>query len=153
MKSIRAMLVAAALFAGAVQAHEFKAGDLRIGHPHARATVAAQPTGAAYLSIQNKGKAADRLIAASTPVAQSVEIHSMKMDGNVMRMREVAAIEVPAGGKVSLAPGADYHLMLVGLKQPLKLDDAFPLTLTFEKAGKVEVSVTVDGAAAGGHQH
>jgi periplasmic copper chaperone A len=129
-------------------AHSFALGDMRIGHPHARATVPGQPSGAAYLSIENSGKAADKLIAVSTPIAKSAEIHTMSMEGNVMKMREVQGIEVAPGGKIAMKPGDGYHIMLMGLKKSLKKDEKFPLTLTFEKAGKVDVDVHVDGDAA-----
>jgi copper(I)-binding protein len=144
------LVVASAL----AHAHDFKLGDMRIGHPHARATVPGQPSGAVYLSIQNSGKAADKLIAVSSPIAQNASIHTMAMDGNVMKMREVQTIDLGPGAKVAMKPGDGYHVMLIGLKQPLKRDDKFPLTLTFEKAGKVEVQVHVDGDARDmEHQH
>ncbi|MGN6390164.1 MAG: copper chaperone PCu(A)C [Burkholderiaceae bacterium] len=156
IRSLPALLaLAAALAAGApAQAHEYDAGSLHIVHPHARATVPAQPTGAAYLKIENRGSAPDRLLSASTPAAQSVEIHSMRMDGNVMRMREVPSLDLPPQSSVVLEPGTDYHLMLQGLKAPLKAGDKFPMTLQFEKAGKVDVSVVVGDMKAGaGGEH
>lgn len=129
-------------------AHDYKVGDLRIEHPYARATVPHQPSGGAYLNIENLGKQDDKLIAVASPVAKSVEIHTMSMDGNVMRMREVPGIELKPAEKVTMTPGHGYHIMLIGLKQPLKAGDKFPLTLTFEKAGKVEVSVWVEDKTA-----
>jgi copper(I)-binding protein len=71
-------------------------------------------------------------------------MHTMSMDGNVMKMREVSSIELKPSVKVSMKPGDGYHIMLIGLKQPLKIGDKFPLTLTFEKAGKAEVTVWVE---------
>lgn len=154
------LLAAALVFSHAAIANPVDAGDLRIAPPFARPSVAGQKAGAAYLSIDNRGSKADKLIAASTPAAASVELHTMHMDGNIMRMREVPAIELQAGGKLTMKPGDGYHLMLMGLTQPLKNGDKFPLTLTFERAGKVEVSVVVGdpgktGAdkAAVHHQH
>lgn len=136
---------AAALTAGtAVHAHDRKVNSLHIEHPYARATVPHQPSGAAYLTIENKGKDGDRLIAVTSPVAKSVEIHTMSMDGNVMKMREVPAIELKPSARLVMQPGEGYHLMLLGLRRPLKAGDRFPLTLTFEKAGKTEVSVAVE---------
>lgn len=134
-------------------AHSFKLGDLQVDHPHARATVPGQPSGAAYLSIENKGKTADKLIAVSSPVAKSAEIHTMSMEGNVMKMREVQVIEIAPGAKVEMKPSDGYHLMLMGLKQPLKKDDKFPLTLTFEKAGKLNIDVHVNGDAGNMEHH
>ncbi|MFC7516239.1 copper chaperone PCu(A)C [Herbaspirillum sp. GCM10030257] len=141
------------------QAHEFKLKDLKIGHPYARTTAPYQPSGAAYLSLENKGSSADRLTSISSPVAKSAEIHTMSMEGNVMKMREVDGIDLPPAAKVEMKPGHGYHIMLMGLEKPLKAGDKFPLTLTFEKAGKTDVTVVVEEAkkeaspAAGQHRH
>ncbi|MET3108901.1 copper(I)-binding protein [Oxalobacteraceae bacterium GrIS 2.11] len=128
----------------AVCAHEFKLGEIQIAHPYARATVTQQTSGAAYLGLENKGKTTDKLLKVESNVAKSVEIHNMEMVGDVMKMREVDGLELKAGSKISMSPGGGYHIMLIGLKQPLKAGDKFPLTLTFEKAGKIEVVVYVD---------
>ncbi|HEY8607134.1 MAG TPA: copper chaperone PCu(A)C [Noviherbaspirillum sp.] len=131
-----------------------QAQDLRVSQAYARATVPGQPAGSAYLTLENGGKRADKLVGASTPVAKSVEIHTMSMEGNVMRMREVPGIELQPSARVEMKPGDGYHLMLMGLRQPLKAGERFPLTLHFEKAGKLAVEASVqDKAAAGGHQH
>lgn len=137
------------------QAHEFNVGDLHVGHPWARPTVAKQPAGAAYIAIDNRGKSADTLVSASSPVATEVQIHSMKMEGTTMRMREVPKLEVAAGAKVAMTPGDGYHMMLLGLKQPLKAGDKFPMQLVFEKAGKVDVTVNVENKqeAQPAHKH
>ncbi len=132
------------LLSGAALSHEYKAGDIAIAHPHARATVPGQPAAAAYIGLDNAGKAGDKLVGASSPVAKSVEIHTMSMDNNVMRMREVKAIELAPGAKISMKPGDGYHLMLLGLTKELKAGDKFPMTLVFEKFGPLEVSVSVD---------
>ncbi|WP_211452519.1 copper chaperone PCu(A)C [Collimonas antrihumi] len=124
-------------------AQEYDLGSLHISHPYARATVPGQPGGGAFLSIENKGKEADKLIGVSSSVAKSSEIHTMSMDGNVMKMREVGEIDLPPASTVNMKPGHGYHVMLMGLNQPLKAGDKFPLTLTFRKAGKIEVSVVV----------
>lgn len=143
----------------ACQAHSYKAGAIDIGHPWARPTAAGQPTGAGYLKLTNGGSDADKLLSAGSDMAAAVELHSMRLDGAVMRMRQVDAIELPAGQTVELKPGG-LHLMLVGLKAPLKEGDSFPLKLKFEKAGEVtvEVKVGVPGtkpadAAAAAHKH
>jgi len=133
------------------QAHSFKLGDLVIGHPYARATVAGQPTGGAFLSIENHG-AGDRLLSATAEVSKAVELHTMGMEGDVMRMRQVEAIELPAGKAVALKPGG-LHIMLIGLKAPLKEGDHFPLKLRFEKAGEVTVQVNVEAADASHEKH
>ena len=128
-------------------AHEYNFGTLHILHPHARATVPQQPAGAAWVSIENQGKTADRLLSVSSPIAQSSELHEMSMQGDVMKMRETGPMEIRPGEKLIMQAGG-YHIMLMGLKQQLKAGDKFPLTLVFEKAGKQEVSVTVDGKDA-----
>jgi copper(I)-binding protein len=142
---------AAAVFAVSTpaRAHGVQLGAIAIGHPWARATVPGQPIGAGYLSLDNRGTADDRLVAGRTAAAERVELHAMWMEGDVMRMRQRDAIDLPAGSKVELRPGGS-HLMLVGLKAPLKAGDRFPLTLTFEKAGTVEVVVYVQAEAPGG---
>lgn len=128
----------------AVQAHEYKIGKIDIGHPHARATAPGQPTGAGYLKLTNGG-AADKLLAASADVSGKVELHTMSMEGTVMRMRQVEAIDVPTGKTVALEPGG-LHIMFVGLKAPLKVGESFPMKLRFEKAGEVTVEVKVEAA-------
>ena len=142
----------------AAQAHSFKLGPIEIGHPYARTTVASQSTGGGYLKLVNGG-VDDRLLSVTSAVSAGVELHEMKMEGDVMRMRQVDAIALPAGKTIELKPGG-YHLMFVGLKAPLKAGDKFPMKLTFEKAGAVEVTVNVEapGAApaaipASGHAH
>jgi copper(I)-binding protein len=152
------MFSAALLVAGAVHAHDYQVGSISIDYPHARPTVPRQPAGAAYLTLENRGDASDRLLSLSSPVARSAEIHTMSMDGDVMRMREVGVLDLAPAAKVEMKPGHGYHIMLMGLKQPLKAGDKFPLTLNFEKAGKIEVSVMVDSqesrpAAPPGHAH
>lgn len=127
-------------------AHDFKAGDLRLDHPYATPTRAGLSTGAVYVrAIKNRGDQADRLLSAHTPVAASVELHHMVLQDGVMRMRAVSAIELPAKTDVRLRHGMSegHHLMLIGLKAPLKDGDRFPVTFTFERAGTHEVMVWV----------
>lgn len=134
LKSIGALLLALSTTAAWA--------DIRVEQPYARATVPGQMAGGGYLQVQNTGKAPDRLLAVSAGVAASVELHTMSMDGDVMRMRELDGIDVPAGQKVELKPGG-LHIMFMGLKAPLKAGDTFPATLKFQKAGDVKVTVTV----------
>ncbi|MBM3344998.1 MAG: copper chaperone PCu(A)C [Betaproteobacteria bacterium] len=141
------VLVLIGLSAAAAHSVDYKAGDLQIGHPYARATPPGATVAGAYLSIENKGKTADKLLRAASPVAGLVELHSMRMDGNVMRMRAVPAIDVPAGASVKLAPGG-LHVMLQELKRPLKSGERVPLTLVFERAGEVKVDLAVESASA-----
>ncbi|MFC5472399.1 copper chaperone PCu(A)C [Paraherbaspirillum soli] len=137
------MLFCALTISVSAYAHEYQLGALHIGHPYARATVAGQPSGGAFLSIENSGKETDKLIGVSSPAAKSAEIHTMTLDGDVMKMREVGEIELKPATTVLMTPGNGYHIMLIGLTQPLKAGDKFPLTLIFQKAGKIEVSVQV----------
>lgn len=139
----------AVLAALPARAHDYAAGALKIAHPWARVTVPGQKNGGAYLSVQNTGAAADRLLGGSSPAAERVELHTMSLEGDVMRMREVTAMEIPAGGRVALQPGR-HHLMLMGLKSPLKAGDAVPLTLRFEKAGEVKVELKIESADPAG---
>lgn len=154
IKQFLAVFSAALLLAGSAHAAGYQAGDIMITAPHARPTVPAQPAAAAYLTLENGG-GADRLVGVASPVAQSAEIHIMRMDGDVMRMREAGEVPLAPAAKVTMKPGMGYHIMLIGLKQPLKEGASFPMTLTFEKAGKVEVQVVVDGSQAkpAGHRH
>jgi periplasmic copper chaperone A len=118
----------------------------------ARPTVAGQGAGGGFLTLRG-GASADRLVGASTPAAQRVELHAMRMEGNVMRMQEVEGIEVPAGATVELGPGG-LHLMFMGLQQPLAVGSRIPLTLRFARGGEVEVMMEVmmrPGAGHGSH--
>jgi len=137
-------------------AHEYDAGSIHIIHPWARATVPGQPSGGAYLKLENKGAAADKLISASSDVAGSVELHTMSMAGDVMKMEKVDGVELPAGKTTEFKPGS-FHIMLFNLKAPLKEGSRFPLTLKFAKAGEVKVDVVVQAIAAGSpveeHKH
>ena len=111
--------------------------------------------GGGFLSVQNSGSKPDRLLGGSSPAAAAVEVHEMRMEGDVMRMREIKALELPAGKRVTLAPGG-FHLMLVGLKAPLKVGDKVPVKLRFETAGEIDVvlQVTNKPAPAGEmHKH
>lgn len=133
----------------AAAAHEYKAGEIAIGHPYARATAPGQPSAGAYFSLENKGAQADTLVSVNAAIAKSTQIHMMSMEGDVMKMREVGPLAIKPAEKIVMKPGGGYHIMLIGLSQPLKAGDKFPMTLTFEKAGKVEVSVYVEDVKAG----
>ena len=113
--------------------------------PWARPTVQGQVVGGGYLRIDG-GPANDRLLSATAEIAQSVELHTMRMEGDIMRMRQLDAVEVPAGNSVEFRPGG-LHLMLLGLKTPLKVGNSFPLTLRFEKSGDIRVNMAVLPAA------
>ena len=154
MKNLLTTVLAAAFLVGAgALAH---AGDISLDHPWSRATPAGAPVGAGYVTLKNSGAAADKLLSATADVAGKVEIHEMSMDGGVMKMRPVNGLEIPAGKSVELKPGG-YHIMFMGLKQPLKAGDTIKGTLTFEKAGAVPVEYKVEAMGAGGkmdgHKH
>jgi copper(I)-binding protein len=118
----------------------------------ARATTSAARAGGVFLTLKATG-APDRVVSASSPVAEKVELHETVRDGNVMRMREVPALEVLPGTPLVLQPGG-LHIMLIGLKRQLNRGESFPLTITFEKAPPVTATVTVQAAGAGGgHRH
>jgi periplasmic copper chaperone A len=131
--------------AASASAQSYTRDALRIDHPYARPTPPGARTGGAYLTIENRGGTADRLIGVATPVAGAAEIHSMTMDGNVMRMRAVGAVDIPPHAITALKPGG-YHVMLLDLKRPLAAGETVPLSLTFEKAGTIDVTARVEAA-------
>ncbi|WP_460131798.1 copper chaperone PCu(A)C [Pseudomonas sp. S1_E04] len=139
----------------AANADDYKAGDLRVSGPWSRELPTNAPTVAAYFVIHNTGATPDRLLSAETPVAEKAELHEHVMQGDLMKMQQVPSVAVPAKGDLTFAPMA-YHVMLLGIKDRSLLADGkqFPLTLTFEKAGKVEVQVSVQKAPPMvGHEH
>jgi copper(I)-binding protein len=137
------------------QTESYQLGDLIIQAPWARATPAGAKVGGAYLKITNKGTQPDRLVGGSLTGARGVEVHEMSMSNNVMKMRHLKdGLEIKPGQTVELKPGG-YHLMLTGLSDGLKQGQKVKGSLSFEKAGTVEVeySVAPVGAASGGHTH
>jgi copper(I)-binding protein len=160
MKNVTGMLAcAAALFvvsAVPARAGDAKAGDLVITQAWSRATPGGAKIAGGYLTIENKGTAPDRLIGGTGDSAGKVEIHEMAMNNGVMTMRPLdKGLTIEPGKTVKLAPGG-YHLMLMDLKKPFKQGDKVPVTLEFEKAGKVTLSLDVQGVgakapASGGH--
>ena len=132
----------------------FSVAGIEVQGPQAMATSAGQPNGAIFIqAISNKAGQPDKLVAARSPVSASMELHNMTMDGGVMRMREIAGIDLPAGGKVLMHRGSKegYHLMLMGLKKPLEAGQVIPVTLVFEKAGELEVKASVVDMRAKSH--
>jgi periplasmic copper chaperone A len=153
------LVLALGVACGVALGHGSHAGDIEIEHPFATPSIPGTTTGAAYfVSLENGGKVADKLVRASTPVAARVEIHTMSVDAQgVMRMREIDGIALAPKAKLQMRPGMGTHLMLVGLKEPLKEGATFPMTLQFERAGSVEVKVVVQTPPARGaadeHMH
>ena len=115
---------------------------LSIEEPYARATAGGQSVGAAYFRIVNQGQTEDKLLSVTADISASVELHTMMIEGDVAKMREVREIIVPPGQSVDLKPGG-LHVMFLGLKAPLKEGNRFPATLTFEKAGEIKVDFQV----------
>jgi copper(I)-binding protein len=139
-----AVIVVASLAAGCSSG----SAEIVVTDPWARASSAMSSAGAAYMTIQNTGTATDALIGASSPAAETAEVHETVVmgspapdasaDGGMMGMQPIKRLEIPAGGTVELKAGS-YHIMLIGLKQ----DDTIEITLTFEKAGEVKVNAAV----------
>jgi copper(I)-binding protein len=156
----RAAIVAALLVVTPAFAHNgvTHLGAINISLPFTRATLPNAPVGGGFLTIENEGPDADRLLSASSPAADVVQIHEMTMEGEVMKMRQLAdGLEIPAGQIVVLSPGG-FHLMFMGLKQAFVEGETVPVTLVFEKAGTVEIALPVldaaaDEAPAGEHAH
>jgi periplasmic copper chaperone A len=133
-------------------AGEYKAGSLEISDPWSRATPKGSSVAAGYMTIKNSGSTPDRLLSGSSDVAPKFEVHEMKMEGGIAKMRPVkGGLEIKPGETVELKPGS-FHLMFVGLKKPLSAGDQFKATLVFEKAGSVNVDYDVRamGAQPGG---
>lgn len=138
------------LAAPSARADDVKAGDLVITQAWTRATPGGAKTGGGFLSIENKGSSPDKLVGVSADAAGKVEVHEMAMDGGVMKMRPVdGGLTIDPGKTVKLAPGG-LHLMMMDLKSPLKQGDKLPVTLQFEKVGKVQVTLDVQGVGAPG---
>lgn len=153
-KLVLEVIAATALTLGSILASTpgVLANDVMVMDAFARASATSMAkAGAVYMTLTNHGAAPDRLLAASTPAAASAEVHeSLEKDG-VATMRPIESLEIPAGGSVQLKPGG-YHIMLMGLKAPLKKGDMVMLQLKFEHAGMVDVVANV-GDVAEGHSH
>jgi copper(I)-binding protein len=140
--------LSAVVFAAPALADDVKAGDLVISQAWSRATPGGAKVAGGYLTIENKGTAADTLVGVSADIAGKAEVHEMAMDNGVMKMRPLdKGLVIDPGKTVKLAPGGN-HLMLQELKGPFKQGDKVPVTLQFEKAGKVAVSLDVQGVGA-----
>ena len=145
-------LVAAALLASAATLPAW-AANVSVTDAWARATMPGQKVSGAYMQLQSDADA--RLVSASSPAVPRVEVHEMKMDGDVMRMREVKSIELPKGKTVSLEPGG-YHIMLMNLTKPIAAGEAIPLTLVVESGGKrqtIEVKAEARAPGSGAMSH
>ena len=150
MKRILATALALAFSAGIALAHDFTLGNLEIHHPASKATLPGQPVGGGFLTVTNKGAEADRLVSITAPdVSDDVQLHEMAMENDVMKMRHLPdGIEIPAGATVELKPGG-LHVMFMKIKHPFKEGESFKATLTFEKAGKLDVDFKIEAAKPG----
>jgi copper(I)-binding protein len=139
---LTASLVGAGGLAGvqAAQAQDYKLGNVEIAHSWARPSTG--KTGAAYFTLTNHGTSDDTLLSAASDAAAKVQIHDMKMDGNIMRMRKLDDLPLPAGQTVNVAPGG-IHIMMIGLVKPLSQGDTIAMHLEFAKAGGIDVAVPV----------
>lgn len=148
------LALAACLLATPASAHEFhRLGDIVIEQPWSRATPV--KVGGAYMTLRNNGALPDRLVKITSPIAEKVEIHETKIEGGMAMMRPVEAIELKRGTSVQLKPGG-LHVMLMGLQRPLKEGERIKLSLTFERAGTIDIEARVEKAGAmapGDHQH
>jgi periplasmic copper chaperone A len=139
---MRFLFLLLALHAGAIWAHNHEKGDIQVRHPWSRATAPGAKVGVGYMEIRNNGTQRDRLLSVSTAVAKRVELHLTEREGEVMKMRQVKVIDIPARERFTLRPGG-AHLMLVDIVQPLRKGERFAMTLRFERAGEVEVQFEV----------
>ena len=141
--TLAAVLATASLSAAA---QDYKAGPLTIDHPWARPSMGSATNSAAYMKLENSGDTPDRLLSATSDVAANAMIHESRMVGDVMTMRHVeGGVEVPAHGSAELKP-LGLHVMLMGLKRPLKDGETIPMTLHFERAGDVAIEAKVGKA-------
>lgn len=151
MKAFPWILSALAIvLAGPAAAHDYKLGAIKISHPWVRATTI-KVTGA-FFTLHNTGKTPARLVSVSSPAAARVELHLSEMKDGVASMHKVDGIAIGPGATVELKPGS-YHVMLMGLKYPVKKGGKVPMTLRFEKAGMINIKADVAGPGAMKHGH
>lgn len=150
---VHLIVIAGIAFSSSLLAQNALVGPIKIENAYTRATVPGQQVAGGFMKIENKGTT-DQLVSASSPLAGEVQLHEMAMEGNVMKMRQVKDITVPAGGSVELKPGG-LHLMFMNIKAPLAAGESVPVKLKFAKAGEVEVKLPVNamGQPGGAMKH
>lgn len=154
----RLVLIAAtalAVSAGAAVAHKYRSANLEIEHPWSRATSKTAKVGAGYVIIKNNGSEPDKLLAATSEISEKTELHETVIKDNIASMRALpTGVTIPAKGSVEFGPGG-MHIMFVGLKRALKEGEFFKGTLTFEKAGAIDVRFAIEEKEPAGksHQH
>jgi periplasmic copper chaperone A len=158
-RAVAALLIGAGWCAASL-AHDYRAGDIHIVHPYATPSVAGTSNAAAYIAtLENTGTRADRLLRISTPLAGRVELHHMNVDAEgVMRMRKVDDAVLEPATPIKMRPGQGWHFMMTELKQPLIEGQTFPLTMEFERGGRVDVKVVIQvpkarAAEPAAHKH
>jgi copper(I)-binding protein len=145
--------LAALVVASSALAHDYKLGPLVIDHPWSRATPKGAAVAGGYMKITNTGTTPDRLLGGSAEVAKRFELHEMSMEGGVMKMRELSnGLEIPPGATVELRPGS-YHVMMQNLSRQLTKGERVKASLTFEKAGKIDIEFAVDAVGGGAKEH
>jgi copper(I)-binding protein len=144
--------LAASIAASVTLAHNHEKGDIQVHHPWSRATPPGAKVAAGYMEIRNRGAQPDRLLSASTPAAQRVELHVTEREGDVAKMRQVKSYEIPARERYVLRPGG-AHMMLVDIVQPLKKGERVKMKLRFERAGEIEVELEVQDLGSRQHRH
>lgn len=150
---VSATFLALALSATLALAHGYKLGNLEIKHPWAKATVTGQPVAGGFMKITNNGTEPDRLLKITSGVSDMIQVHEMKVEDGVMKMGEIpGGLEIAPGATVELKPGA-LHVMFMGIKAPFEEGETVKATLTFEKAGTIDVEFKVDAAKPGDDAH
>lgn len=150
IRILTALTLSLSALVSSALAHDYKIGSLAIDHPWTRATPGGAKVGGGYMTITNMGGETDRLVAGTADFAGMIEIHEMAMKDGVMRMRRLpAGLEIPPGETVELKPGG-YHVMFMQLKAPLVEGDPVTATLTFEKAGSIDLEFAVEPVGARG---
>jgi periplasmic copper chaperone A len=150
---VLATVVALAFSATLALAHDYKLGNLDIKHPWAKATLPGQPVAGGFMKITNNGSEPDRLLKVTSGVSNMIQVHEMKVEDGVMKMGELPdGLEIAPGATVELKPGG-LHVMFMGIKAPFKEGESVKATLTFEKAGTIEVEFKVDAAKPGDDAH
>ena len=149
-----ATLLAIVLSTTLAIAHGYKLGNLEIAHPWAKATIQGAPVAGGFMKITNNGTAPDRLIKITADVADTIQIHEMKVEDGIMMMGEVpGGLEIAPGATVELKPGG-LHVMFMGIKAPFRDGETVKAVLTFEKAGDIAVEFKIQADKAGqGHKH
>ena len=159
-KTIYAAAVIAALLSAttAVKAHDYTTGDLKIGHPWTRVTPEGARAAGGFMTITNTGTKPDTLVGGTFVLSETFEVHEMSMTDGMMKMRQLdKGLVIKPGETVELKPGS-FHVMMIGMKQPLKDGETIKGTLVFERAGTIEIGYKVEplgarAAGSGGHDH